>query len=269
MADARLRYPSDHWLRGDEAEAALARYLDQQSKAYSRVKNRFIRELLGNLNGRRVLDFGCGGGLWSVEASIGGAAEVLALDAEQGALAAAELLAKQRGAYPRPRFLRRDNLPEPEEFGRFDVVLAKDILEHLADDRGFLARVRRLLAPGGRLVLSTQNAWSLNFLLEGGYHRLLRRDLAWQGWDPTHLRFYSPRSLRRLLGSAGLRCEAWRGAYLLPYKLPAPSWSGRRFWRVDPLSRVDHLLGRAAPFNQLGWSIMLRAVNADYEPDCV
>ena len=260
MSASRPRYPDDHWLRGHDPAATLARYLDQQSKAYSRVKLRFMRQLLGEVAGKRLLDFGCGGGLLAVEAARAGAAQVVGMDAEPGILAAAGLLAARRGVGPELRLVCRDRLPAPGAYGRFDLIVVKDVLEHIPDDASFLRSASRLLRPGGGLVVATQNAWSLNFLLEGGYHRLLRREHDWWGWDPTHLRFYSPRRLRAALQAAGLCCAQWRGAYLLPYKIPAPPWSGRQFWRVDALSGLDRLLGRVAPFNALGWSIMVRAV---------
>ncbi len=56
------RYPEDHWLRSYDSEKALDFYLEQQSKAYSRVKNDFVTELLGDLKGKRVIDYGCGAG---------------------------------------------------------------------------------------------------------------------------------------------------------------------------------------------------------------
>ncbi len=260
MAASRLRYPDDHWLRGDDPAETLSRYLDQQSKAYSRVKNRFMRQLLGEVAGKRLLDFGCGGGLLAVEAARAGAAQVVGVDAEPSILAAAGLLAARRGVGSRLRLICRDRLPLPADHGRFDAVIVKDVLEHIPEDISFLKSAARLLLPGGSLVVATQNAWSLNFLLEGGYRRLVRRERHWCGWDPTHLRFYSPRSLRAALRAAGLCCLEWRGAYLLPYKMPAPSWSGREFWRVDLLSGLDRLLGRVAPFNALGWSLMVKAV---------
>lgn len=259
MTADRPRYPEGHWLRGKDPARVLERYLDQQSKAYSRVKNLFMRELIGDPAGRRVLDFGCGGGLVAVWAARQGAAEVVAVDAEPSILAAARLLAARRTVGDSLRFLRRESLPAPAELGLFDLIVAKDVLEHLQGDHAFLAGAAELLRPGGGLVLATQNAWSLNFLLEGGYRRLVRRDRAWHGWDPTHLRFYSTRRLRRALAGAGLGCAAWRGAFLVPYKAPAPAWSGRSLWRCDPLSRIDLLLGRRTPFCALGWSLMVRA----------
>ncbi len=73
MDNERKQYPDDHWLRSRDPEKAFAAYMEQQSKAYSRVKNAFVRELLGDLKGKRFLDYGCGGGMFTVHAAVQGA----------------------------------------------------------------------------------------------------------------------------------------------------------------------------------------------------
>ncbi len=93
----RKTYPDDHWLRSHDPEKALAAYLDQQSKAYSRAKNAFILELLGDLKGKRFLDYGCGAGMFTVHAALEGAAEVVGVDAEDTALSTAVHFARQEG----------------------------------------------------------------------------------------------------------------------------------------------------------------------------
>jgi 2-polyprenyl-6-hydroxyphenyl methylase/3-demethylubiquinone-9 3-methyltransferase len=255
----RRRYPEDHWTRRPDADQVLAAYLDQQALAYSRVKFDFIQELLGEMNGRRFLDFGCGGGLYTAEAAVRGAALSVGLDAEPTLSAAARELARRRGVADRCRFVTADT-PAALDFGAgFDAVLIKDVIEHVADDRDLLETIAGLLTPGGRLVVCTQNAWSLNYLTQGLWHRVLRRERDWCGWDPTHLRFYTPRSLARLLRQAGFRPVAWRSAYLVPQKIEVGAGPSRRLIRLDGLVRLDRLLGRSFPFHRLGWSLSVLA----------
>jgi 2-polyprenyl-6-hydroxyphenyl methylase/3-demethylubiquinone-9 3-methyltransferase len=135
----------------------------------------------------------------------------------------------------------------------------KDVIEHVPDDEELLQATRRLLVPGGRLVVSTQNALSMNFIIEGTYQRLLRRNSSWCGWDPTHLRFYTPMSLDRKLKRAGFKSTNWRSVYLIPYKLPGWLISGREFLRIDALSWIDRALGGVFPYNRLGWNFVVRA----------
>lgn len=259
MHAEKKRYADNHWLRSHDPESALLAYMDQQSKVYSRVKNAFIRELVGNIHGKRFLDYGCGAGIFTVYAALNGAALVLGIDAEQGALSTARHFAHREGVGRVCRFIASDSFPEFTPETRFDVVLMKDVLEHVPRDQDLLNTAATVLAPGGILVISTQNALSLNYLIEGTYHRALRGDKSWYGWDPTHLRFYTPFSLENKLRKAGLGCVAWRSVYLVPYKLPPFPGSGRQFFRIDPLAWIDRTLGRVFPYSRLGWNIIVRA----------
>ena len=191
MSDHRKRYSADHWIRSDDPDASLRAYLDQQSKAYSRVKNDFVKELLGDLAGKRFLDFGCGGGMFTVHAAKSGAALVVGVDAEPTVLETARLFAAREGVEHECSFISSAEFPRFSATTQFDVILMKDVMEHVAHDHNLLSAARRFIAPGGRLVVSTQNSLSLNYLIEGTYQRLVLGNEDWCGWDSTHLRFYS------------------------------------------------------------------------------
>lgn len=257
-ATARKDYPPEHWLRDGDPEIVLQAGARQQALTYSRVKTSFLFELLGDLDGARLLDHGCGCGFFALEAARRGASLVVGADARPTALAGARLLARRAGFARSMAFVAAESAVF-QAGARFDAICLRDVIEHVADDLGLLRSLAGLLAPGGRLVLATQNACSLNFLLEGGFQRLLMGRREWMGWDPTHLRFYTPRSLAALLREAGLRPHGWRGAYILPHKLPLPGGMGRRFLRIEPLAKADAVLGRLFPTNRLGWSLMAGA----------
>lgn len=253
-------YPDDHWLKSEDPEKALEAYLEQQNKAYSRVKNAFIRELLGDLNGKRVLDYGCGAGFFSVHAAQSGAAKVVGVDAEETALATARHFAETQGVGRLCTFMRSDRFPMCLGRNAFDVILMKDVIEHVPDDQALLYAAAEAIVPAGKLVLSTQNALSLNYLLQGTYHRNWLGDKDWYGWDPTHIRFYTPMGLDGKLQEAGFRAAYWRSVYLIPYKLPGVPGSGKQFLRLDALSWVDKRLGSIFPYNRLGWNIIVSAL---------
>lgn len=250
-----LRYPPGHWLRDRDPRRVLAAYARQQDKAYSRVKNLFIAELLGDLAGKSFLDYGCGPGWFLVHAARAGARRIVGVDGEATALAAAALLLRGRPPGVGCSLVCARDLPFAAA-PCFDVILLKDVIEHLPDDLGLLRGAARLLNPGGRLVVATQNAWSLNHLVEGFVQRRLLGRRHWQGWDPTHLRFYTPPGLAALLERAGLEARAWRSSYLVPHKLPR---GGGRYLRLEFLTGLDRLLGRRRPFHRLGWCLMAQA----------
>ncbi len=77
----------------------------------------------------------------------------------------------------------------------FDVVFAGELIEHLDDVRGFLTSVRRHLEPGGRLVLTTPNAFYVgNFVYRFGGHGQVH---------PEHTCWYCEDTLRHVLEANG------------------------------------------------------------------
>jgi 2-polyprenyl-3-methyl-5-hydroxy-6-metoxy-1,4-benzoquinol methylase len=135
--------------------------------------------------GDRVLDLGCGqGDLTAVLAGAG--ARPLGVDVAEAALRRA------RRRHPQLSFERAPvEGPLPLEDGVFDVVWASEVIEHVADTARWLSEVRRVLVPGGRLLLTTPNHGRLALALHG-----IDRYSAPLG---DHLHLYSARSLRTLL----------------------------------------------------------------------
>ena len=125
----------------------------------------------------------------------------------------------------------------------FDVVTMWEVIEHLPDPRTTLGEVRRIIRPGGRLVLSTPDAGSLAARLSG------RR---WLGWRkvPEHVFFFDRANLDRLLRQSGFQPVRHRYASLTvstgfaldralalvgaPTRWRAPSWLTHRSIRVNP-----------------------------------
>lgn len=96
------------------------------------------------------------------------------------------------------------NLEAPlPELGRFDLILALDILEHLTDPGAVLAALVARLAPGGRIIVSVPNVGHFSILAD----LLLRRRFQYRDagiLDRTHLRFFTEASAIGLMNSAGL-----------------------------------------------------------------
>ena len=57
---------------------------------------------------------------------------------------------------------------------KFDLVFAKDVIEHIDNDNSFLKNIYSRLIDNGLILINTQNNLCLNYLLQGGYHYLKR-----------------------------------------------------------------------------------------------
>ncbi|MFC3551569.1 class I SAM-dependent methyltransferase [Lysobacter cavernae] len=136
--------------------------------------------------GKRVLDLGCGSGYGAaMMAEV--ATSVVAVDISEDAIRfASEQHAKPNLVH---RVIRPD-VPLPFEDGAFDTVLSFQVIEHVRDDVGYLAEARRVLRPGGALIVITPNRAV----------RLLPSQRPWNRW---HLREYNAAGLARLFPTGG------------------------------------------------------------------
>jgi 2-polyprenyl-6-hydroxyphenyl methylase/3-demethylubiquinone-9 3-methyltransferase len=106
------------------------------------------------LAGLDVLDLGCGGGLVSAPLTRMGA-RVKGVDASDEAIGAARAYAAEADLDVDFEFATAEALAERGE--DFDMVVALEIVEHVADVNAFLAAASALVRPGGLLILSTIN----------------------------------------------------------------------------------------------------------------
>ncbi len=149
--------------------------------------------------GLRLLDIGCGGGLLSEPMARLGAI-VVGADAAAGNIPVAALHAEQSGLAIDYRHTTAEALSAAGE--AFDVVLAMEIVEHVADPQGFVTTCHDLLKPGGLMIMSTLNRTTKSFLAAIiGAEWIMR-------WLPkgTHdwAKFIQPEELKALIRRAGL-----------------------------------------------------------------
>jgi len=117
---------------------------------------------LSPFTGLSLADLGCGGGLVAEPMTRLGFA-VTGLDAGAEAIAVARIHAEAGGLPIDYRVADIDRLAAAGE--RFDVVLALEILEHLADRDAFLAALGALVKPGGAVIGATLNRTARSFAL--------------------------------------------------------------------------------------------------------
>lgn len=97
----------------------------------------------------------------------------------------------------------------------FDVVLCGDVIEHLREPGAALARLRPLLRPGGRLVLTTPNVanWAIRLSLLGGRWRYTDRGIL----DRTHTHLFTRKTLVETVTLAGYRVVELDHTAPVPY----------------------------------------------------
>jgi 2-polyprenyl-3-methyl-5-hydroxy-6-metoxy-1,4-benzoquinol methylase len=161
------------------------------------LKDAGLEELEQITPGRRVLDIGCATGALLEKLRDRGwqpkGVEICTPSAEY---------ARQR------RGLDVSELPLEENrfpVGTFDLILASHLIEHLNDPASFVRETRRILAPGGRLILTTPN-------INGFQARIFRG--RWRSAIFDHLYLFSVKTLSALLEQTGFAIErivTWGG----------------------------------------------------------
>lgn len=140
-------------------------------------------------SGDRVLDLGSGEGDFTAAVTEAGASAV-------GVEVAETAIRRARARHPGLEFqLTPVDGPLALPDGSFEVVWASEVIEHVADTARWLSEVRRVLAPGGRLLLSTPSHGRLRVAAGG-----MERFSAPLG---DHLHLYTRSSLQGLLDEFG------------------------------------------------------------------
>jgi 2-polyprenyl-6-hydroxyphenyl methylase/3-demethylubiquinone-9 3-methyltransferase len=152
------------------------------------------------LKGLRMLDIGCGGGILSEPLARLGA-EVVGADPADANIEAARLHAADGGLAIDYRATTAEALSAAGE--RFDVVLAMEVVEHVADVNLFVRLTAAMVKPGGLMVAATLNRTLKSFALAivGAEYVLRWLPRGTHRWD----KFVTPNELEIALELGGLR----------------------------------------------------------------
>jgi ubiquinone/menaquinone biosynthesis C-methylase UbiE len=188
---------------------------DRFGEHRGRVQMQLLRDDLPARPAAKVVDLGCGEGTichWAAHEVPDGA--VIGLDWVEPSLR----VAAARGTAVVLAGLDDADLPFAD--GAVDVVMMSEVLEHLVHVDHAIAEARRILAPGGLLLLSTPNlaAWFNRVLLAFGVQPVFSEvsQIGVFGRPGTelagHLRLYTNRALREFLTAHGFDHVRVRGA---------------------------------------------------------
>ncbi|MFF9899036.1 class I SAM-dependent methyltransferase [Streptomyces longispororuber] len=143
---------------GDMGEHFAAQATDSAYNAHT--DRAAMLRLAGDVRGRRVLDLGCGAGHYAAELLARGAERVTGVEGSETLLAAARTRLAGSGD---GTALHHHDLEEPLSFlddHAFDLAVLALVYHHVEARGQLLAEVRRVLRPGGTLLVSTTHPTS-------------------------------------------------------------------------------------------------------------
>lgn len=249
----------DAWAIQTATEAVL---VDESFEHFAALENHFILQLMGPLEGRRILDVGSGLGESAVYFAKQGA-QVTATDVSPGMLDRCEQLAAEHGTSLETRLCPAEDLQVSK--GNFDLVYGANVLHHVTDLDSTLRGVHAALKPGGHFFFWDPLAYNPAINV---YRRIANRV---RTPDEHPLRMSVLRDFRRYFCDVQHR-EFWLSALMLfgkyclldrihpnedrywkrIYKEPAST----RWWFV-PLARLDEVLLRLPLLNRLAWNTVI------------
>jgi 2-polyprenyl-3-methyl-5-hydroxy-6-metoxy-1,4-benzoquinol methylase len=172
-------------------------------------KNRLtvIEHLVPKARGSsRALDVGCAIGVFTNLLYQKGY-EALGIDTNE------ELVTFAKNRYTHCTFKLMNALYLEIAPSTFDLVLALEIIEHLADPYRFIRNIHQALKEDGVILLSTPNRLSL----EGARGAVMKKvaNINWNAWDPEHKHVYTSIEIIQLLGRF-FKIQSVVGYYYVP-----------------------------------------------------
>jgi 2-polyprenyl-6-hydroxyphenyl methylase / 3-demethylubiquinone-9 3-methyltransferase len=189
----------------------------------------WITRLAGGLQGKRVVDVGCGGGILSESMAQAGA-QVTGIDLADKPLKVARLHQLESGVQVDYRLIAAEDLAaaEPESF---DVVTCMEMLEHVPDPVSVMAACARMVKPNGWVFFSTlnRNPKSYLFAIVGAEYILNMLQKGTHDWS----KFIKPHELAAFARQAGLESVELMGMTYNPFT---------KTYRLERNTDVNYLL---------------------------
>lgn len=172
----------------------------------------FIRKVVRKDNVEKVLDYGCGNGLfYPLFRSVFFEAEVFGADISSVAIE--QIKKKHPEISDRVDVINDDNTNFPDGF--FDVVVSVEVMEHVTDLDKYLTEIKRVLDKGGVFIWTTPcaNKYSIEHIyskLTGQIELSSIGGIRWKWEDPTHLRRLTSQEVQEKLEKIGFEDVEFR-----------------------------------------------------------
>ncbi len=256
----------------DNLQTELNKHYDYGSDDWVRYSHRLrinrLRDLIQGISTGlkakekpRALDAGCGSGVYSILLAEAGY-DVLAINIDEEEIKKSQTWANEKGLSDYIEFRLEDlrNINSPESV--FDLIICSEVLEHIDDSPNGARELHRVLAKGGKAIISMPNMASLLGCLQLIYRKSGVRAL--MGRPPLdheqlqHSRFWFG-NITKMLEEAGFNVEYRCSTYMIPF-----------LWRIDKVLRpligdnaasykIDRLLGRTPVLRCTGYSFIIVA----------
>jgi len=221
-------------------------------------KQRGILKHWQGLAGLRLLEVGCGDGPYLAWASRQETAGVVGADISPLILREARGRVTQEGHAGIVRLAAADAVSLPFADASFDRLLATQVIEHVPRHEAALREMRRVLRPGGELVISTDHRDNRVTQILGWPTRLVRRMLGRAEHHPAFLhRAYTRSEFLTLVRSAGLEVRE-----ASTYRFSWPASLGKMRPLVLLLDAVEARLIRRRPWSAWGDILVVLARRA-------
>ncbi|OAI05442.1 bifunctional 3-demethylubiquinone 3-O-methyltransferase/2-octaprenyl-6-hydroxy phenol methylase [Methylomonas methanica] len=176
------------------------------------LRLQFIQQY-ADLQGKRVVDVGCGGGILTEGLAKAGA-DALGVDLSEDLLDIADLHGLETGVNASYRKISAEQLAEEQPAG-FDHVTCMEMLEHVPDPASIIAACATLVKPGGMVFFSTLNrvpkAWLLAIVAAEHVLKMVPKG------THDYKTFIKPSELGQMARSAGLQLQGMVGIEYSPF----------------------------------------------------